>query len=136
MANVVYRKAKQRLLDGLIDLNDAPVRVVLLETGPGEYEIDEALDDALADVPAGARVATSAPLTGKTITDGVFDADDVVVAAPASREVGAIAVYIEGATEADSYLVSYHDTGVGLPVTTTGGDARITWPATGIVRID
>lgn len=126
MANVVYTKAKQNLIDGNIDLKDGTVNAVLVTTA---YTAVISTDDALDDIPGGARVAT-ATLAGKTITDGVFDATDTVFMSPsppAGNTVIALVLYMDSGVEATSYLIAYMDTGLGLPVVTNGADLTVEW---------
>jgi hypothetical protein len=130
VANLVYKKALENFLAGNLDLDANTVKAVLVTTDGGTpYTVNPNTDDALADVPAGARVGTTAALAGKTVTDGVFDAaDSVVDPGPASgTTVEAIVVYVEGGSEATSWLLCYLDTGLGLPLTTNGAPIDVVW---------
>jgi hypothetical protein len=73
MANAIYPKFKEALLQGDIALDTANVKAVLVDLADYTYS---AAHDFLDDVAAGGRVATSGNLASKTFTDGVFDSAD------------------------------------------------------------
>jgi hypothetical protein len=125
MASVVYPKAKEALLKGDLDL-DGDVRIILVDVADYTYS---AAHDFLDDVLAAARVATSGALTGKTFTNGVFDADDVTLTAVTGDVSEAIVVYRHTGVEATSNLIAYIDSATGLPVTPNGGDITVAWDA-------
>lgn len=136
MANAIYTLYKQALLDGASDiaLDTGDVRVILVDTADYTYS---AAHDFLDDVPALARVATSAAgLGSKTITNGLFDAADVTFSSVTGDVAEALIIYIHTGTESTSRLVAYFDTGVtNLPVTPNGGDITVSWNASGIFQL-
>lgn len=77
MSNALYGKGRKGFLAGEIDWDADDIRVILIDVA--DYTVDLAADDFLDDIPAPARVAVSGSLTGKTTTDGVADADDVIL---------------------------------------------------------
>ena len=79
MTNALYGKAKQSLLGAGINFTSDTIKCVLVDTG--DYTHSISADDNLDDIPAGARTATSAALSSKTVTDGVFDAADLTFSA-------------------------------------------------------
>lgn len=99
--------------------------------------------DFLNDVTAAARPAaggTSANLSSKTVTNGVFDSADVtltgVTAPSGGATCDAILVYKDTGTESTSpiFLLLDQNGGAGLPVTPNGGDVAITF-SNGTYRI-
>lgn len=135
MANAIYPLYKQALLDALanVDLNDGDVRVILIDAA--DYIFSTA-HDFLDDVPAIARVATSGTMTNTTVTNGIFDADDVTLSLVSGDQSEALLFYIHTGVESTSRLVAYIDTGVtGLPVTPNGGNINLIWNASGIFQI-
>lgn len=135
MANKIYPKYKEALLTGgaNISLTGGNVKAVLVDLG--DYTYDDA-HDFLADIAAGARVATSGNLANKDVTDGVFDADDPAFTSVTGDESEAIVIYIDTGSAATSRLVAFFDTGVtGLPVTPNTGDINITFNASGIFAL-
>jgi hypothetical protein len=135
MANAIYPAYKQALLDGSsnIDLNDGDVRVILVDTNDYTYS---SAHDMLDDVAAGSRVKVSTALQNTTVTNGLFDADDITLSSVTGDQSEALIIYIHTGTESTSRLVAYIDTGVtGLPVTPNGGDINLAWSASGIFQL-
>lgn len=129
MANLLYPATKEGLLGGDIALDTDTVKVVLVDTADYTYA---AAHTFLSDVPAAARVATSAALTGKTITGGTFDSADPVFTAAAGDVSEALILYIDTGTATTSRLLCYLDTGIGgMPVTPNGGDITVQVNAAG-----
>lgn len=125
MANALYAKGREGFLDGSIDWDTHTIKVILIDTA--DYTVNLAVHDNLDDVPAAARVATSGALTGKTVTDGVADANDVTFTAVTGDPSEALIVYKDTGTESTSRLIAYIDTATGLPVTPNGGDISVVW---------
>ncbi len=132
MANLLYPKAKEAFLGGSIDLSTDTIRVTLLDLD--DYTYDEALD-IINDVAAGARVAT-ATLSGKSLTNGTFDASDVTFSSVTGDQSEALILWKDTGVESTSPLIAYIDTGVtGFPVTPSGGDIPLVWDAQGIFAL-
>jgi len=125
MANSLYTKAKQGLIDGSIDLDTDTIKAVLVDGA--DYTPNLATHDNLDDIPAGARVATSAALASKTVTDGVFDAADVTFTAVTGDQFEYIVLYKDTGVESTSRLIMLIDTATGLPCTPNGSDITLSW---------
>lgn len=125
MTNALYAKGKQALLDADIDWSADNIKIVLVDTAL--YTVNLATDQFLSDIAGGARIATSANLSGKTSTGGVADANDVTLSAVTGASIEAIAVYKDTGSAATSPLLAYIDTATGLPVTPNGGDIVVQW---------
>lgn len=116
------------------DLLTSVVRAVFVDLA--DYTVDLDAHDFLADIPAGARVATSGPLLSKTFTGNVFDAADITVSSVTGDQFEAVVITAEPTTGADqdnTALVAYIDSGTGLAFTPNGSDVDITWPGGGII---
>lgn len=124
MANALYTKAKEGLLNGDFDLNANDIRAILVDAA--DYTVNIATDNALDDIPSGARVSTVA-LTGESLTDGVFDADDATFTSVTGDPSEAVVLYKHTGTESTSLLLAYIDTATGLPVTPNGGNIVVQW---------
>ena len=124
MANSLYTKAKQHLIDGTIDLDTNDIRAILVDGA--DYTPVLATHETLANIPAAARVAVSGALQSKTVTDGVFDAADIVIAAVTGDQFEYIALYQHTGTES-ALLLLLIDTATGLPCTPNGSDITISW---------
>jgi len=92
-------------------------------------------DINLDNLPAGARVATSGALVGKSATDGYLDATDVVWSSVTGDQSEAIVIYQHTGTESTSRLMLIHTAGTNLPVTPTGDNITATWNALGLARV-
>lgn len=131
MANAIYPKYKEALLDGAanIALDSNDVKVCLIDTADYTYS---AAHDFLDDVAGAAIVATSGNLAGKTITNGVFDSNNPTFSLVSGDVAEALIIYIDTAVAATSRLVAYFDTGVtNLPVTPNGADILVAVNASG-----
>lgn len=133
MANAIYPLYKQALLDAAanVDLNDGTVKVALVDTGVYTYNAAHEFLTSLTGT-----VGTAQTINNTTVTNGLFDGDNVTFTAVSGNSVEALVIYIDTGSSATSRLVAYIDTGVtGLPVTPNGGDITITWNASGIFQL-
>lgn len=133
MANAIYPKYKEAILDALsnVDINDLTVKVALIDTGT--YTFNTA-HDFLDDVSG--IVGTAQTINNTTVTNGLFDGDDVTFTAVSGASVEALIIYIDTGSAATSRLVAYIDTSVtGLPFTPSGGNVTIQWNASGIFQL-
>ena len=135
MASVLYPKAKEKFLNPgtlgttsgtAIDLVDDNIKVLLIDTADYTYS---AAHEFHSSVAGAALVATSANLSGKSITSGVFDATDITLTAVTGDVCEALIIYKDTGTSATSPLIAYIDSATGLPVTPGGGDIDIVWDA-------
>ena len=135
MANAIYPLYKQALLqaDANVDIIAGDVKSILVDLADYTYS---AAHDFLNDVAAGARVATSGNLAGKSATSGTFDHDNFTWTSVTGDESEAVIHYIDTGVETTSRLVSFFDTGVtGLPVTPNGGDINFNVNASGLFTL-
>src|SRR4030042_3043989 len=113
MANSLYTKAKQGLIDGSIDLDTDDIRAILVDGA--DYPPNLATHEFLSSIPAGARVAVSGALQNKTATDGVFDADDIVIPAVSGDQFEYIVLYKHTGSDATARLIYLIDSATGFP---------------------
>jgi hypothetical protein len=133
MANAIYPLYKEALIGGSanISLSSGTVRAALVDTGTYTYSAAHEFLSSLSGV-----VGTAQTIGTKTITNGLFDGDNVSYTAVTGNSAEAIVLYIDTGTAGTSRLVAFIDTGVtGLPVTPNGGDISITWNASGIFQL-
>jgi len=130
VANTIYPKGREGFAGGDVAWDTDTIKLVAVDSA---YTYDAA-HDFLADVGAGARVATSSAFTTKSITNGVLDADDVTLASlPAGDTITAIVVFQDTGVEATSRLILFFDTKAdttAISVATNGGDVVVTWSNT------
>lgn len=123
MTSAVYPKAKERALGGGLDLLNADVRVMLVRS---TYTYDAA-DEFVADLGA-VDNGRSGALGGKSITDGVFNANDTTLNAAAANASNALVLFIHTGNDATARLIAYIDDAVGLPFTPEASQAcPIVW---------
>jgi len=133
MANAIYPKYKEALLNGSANTNmsSGTVKVALVDTGTYTYSSAHEFLSSLTG-----RVGTDQTLGTKTFTNGTFDAADSTWTAVSGSTCEALVIYIDTGVAGTSRLVAYLDTGVtGLPVTPNGGNITATWDAAGIFTL-
>ena len=127
MANALYPKAKEDFLAGNLNMSSNTITLALVDTDV--YTFSSAHEDR-ADVPNSAVVA-EATLASKTITSGVFDADDSTFTSVSGANCEALIIYhtdVQGGNTA-SRLIAYIDTATGLPILPNGGDITVRFSA-------
>lgn len=128
MGNALYDAGREAYLGGTDDWNTNDHRVILLDEA--DYTPNLSTDDFLNDIAGAARVATSGALQSPTITAGVADADDIVLASVSGDPSESLTIYRHTGTESTSVLNANIDTATGLPITPNGGPVNIVWAAT------
>lgn len=124
MANGLYDKGREGILDGTIDMT-GDVRCVLVKSS---YIVDLAAHDFMADIGTDDN-GRSAALASKTYTAGVFDADDTTITATSAVASEAIVIFQHTGSDATARLIAYIDTPAsGLPFTPAASQVvPITW---------
>jgi len=132
MANAIYPKAKEKFLDALIDMPADTIKIALIDTGVYTYNsTDEFFSAASAAV-----IGTTVTLASKTITNGVFDADNVTFTSVTGASVEALIIYKDTGSAATSPLIMYLDVAAsGLPVTPNGNNIDVQFNASGIFAL-
>lgn len=125
MANGLYDKGREGFLDGSIDWDTDDIRTALYRTS---YTPNLGSDQFLSTVtPANLAATMSSGMTGKTVTAGVADADDVTFSAVSGTTVEGIVIYKWTGSDATSRLIANIDTATGIPFVPSGGSVTITW---------
>lgn len=133
MANALYTKGKEGLLDGSINLETDTIKAVLVDSA--DYTANLSTHDNLDDVASGGRVGTPQTLGSKTFTNGVFDAADITFPSVTGDVCELLLIYKDTGVESTSRLIALFDTVTGLPVTPNGGNIVVTWNASGIFAL-
>jgi len=103
----IYPKWKETVVQGGANSSlGGTVKALLVDVD--DYTYDDS-HQYLSDVPSGARVATSAALTSKTFTSGVFGAGNTTFSAVSGDPSEAVIIFIDTGSAATSQLVSYID---------------------------
>jgi hypothetical protein len=126
MANSLYTNAKQLFLEAGINwLTDTIKATLVKNVYIADLNAHKFLSDVTGLVPGAQNIKT---LTGKTTTDGAADADNIVFPYVASGyNVKYVLIYKDTGDASTSPLIALIDTGVGLPLISTGGNIPITW---------
>lgn len=136
MANFLYNPAKDRFLTwqtsgDAIDLLDDIISVCIVDAGYAPDPNDQNFSVIQPDV-----VGTPVDLTGRTVVDGVFDANDVTFSAVSGATVTSLVVYQNTGTPASSNLIAFIDVvASGLPLTPNGGNITVQWSPSGIFSL-
>lgn len=127
MADTLYEAARKAFLDADIDMLVDDLRVILIDSA--SYTPNFVTDTFLSSIAAGARVAVSGTMTGKTTTGGVFDADNIAFAAvgPPGTSIEAVVLYKHTGVDATSRLIEWKDQMPGLPFVANGGPVGLLW---------
>jgi len=141
MANALYPKFKEKLLNPgtlgstsgtAVDLSDDTIKIALVDTGAYTYSTAHEFYSSVS----AAVIGTPQTLANKTVTNGVFDADNVTFTAVSGVSVEALVIYKDSGTAATSPLILYLDVATsGLPVTPNGGNIDVTFNASGIFAL-
>ena len=121
MANALYPKAKEAFLLGLIDVSSDTITIALVDTGEYTFSANHQYRSDISN----AAVISTATLTNKTSTDGVFDADDATFQSVTGANCEALIIYQNTANDATSRLIAYIDSATGLPILPNGGDITV-----------
>lgn len=125
MANALYDKGRQAFLGGSISWSGDTIKCVLASTAT--YTVNLATHQYYSDL-TGVVGSPSTAFGGKTVTDGIADANDVTFTAVSGSAVGAIIIYKDTGVGSTSPLIAYIDSAAsGLPVTPNGGDITVSW---------
>jgi hypothetical protein len=131
MANVLYPKYKEALLGAGLNLSSGVVRAVLIDTGTYTYNAAHDFYNDLTGV-----VGTESPaFTTKTVTNGVFDADNITFSTVSGATAEACVIFLDTGNATTDALIAYIDSATGLPVTPNGGDIVVSWNGSGIFAL-
>lgn len=122
MANTLYSKGKEGILDGSIDVVNNDIYAALCSAA---YTPNLLTDEDLGDVTG--IVATVGPLTSKTVAGGVFDAADITALSVSGSQITQVVIYQSSGSPVVTRLIGYYDTGTGLPITPSGANIPIQW---------
>ncbi len=132
MANAVYTKTKQNILDQVagLDFTADTLKVDLVDTA--DYTVNISTHDFHDDI-TGAGIEETATLGSKTSTSGTFDSADPTFSAAAGDPCEAIIPWGDtaGASSTDPVIAYYDTFSSGMPVTLNGGDVVVTVNASG-----
>ena len=124
MANVLYGLGKNKILTAAINLSTDTIKVRLVKN---TYTQNLSTDEFISSVTK-ITGTTDQTLATKTITLGVFDADDVTFTAVAAGETSeGVVIYKDTGVEGTSPVIAYIDVITGFPLATSGGNITVQW---------
>jgi len=115
MANVVYAKAKQALLEGDLDLTGGTLKVLFIRKSL--YTPNFTTNQYVSDIPSEAVVFRTANIANVTAQNGVLDAADVLEESYVGGAFDGIVLYQVGSSDSNSRLIFFIDQSEGLPFT-------------------
>ena len=121
MANALYSKAKEAFLNSSINMVANTIIISLVDTGVYTYSASHQYRSEVAN----SAVISSTTLTNKTITDGVFDADDATFSSVTGANCEALLIFQDSGIQNTSRLIAYIDSATGLPILPNGGDISV-----------
>ena len=121
MANALYSKAKESFLNGSINMVANTITIALVDTGVYTYSSSHQFRNEVSN----SAVISSTTLTNKTITNGVFDADDATFSSVTGANCEALLIFQDTGIQTTSRLVAYIDSATGLPILPNGGDITV-----------
>ena len=122
MAARLYYKGKENILGGEVDLVNDNL-VCLLVTG--EYLPDITSDESRASIPESAIVGEET-ISGATVLNGVFDADDVTFNSLEGSQVYHVVICTDSPIQSQALLIALYDSPVAV-ITPDGSDVVIQW---------
>ena len=112
MANFIYGKAKQSLLNGEFNISSDSLKVLLVTDS---YVPSQNTDQFVSNISGSYIKERTSSLTNVTNILGVIDADDVTVAEYSGLAFKALVIYKDSGTDSTSRLLAYIDTATGIP---------------------
>ena len=123
MANALYAKGKEGLLEGLFDLTDNNLKIALVKN---TYTANLNTHEFLSSISEDSVAATTSLLSGKTTASGVFDADNITIEDYGTSGFAYLVLYKDTGVRSTSRLLAYIDTATGLPVSSSASPISIT----------
>lgn len=124
MANMLYTKAKEKILQGQINLLTDDIRVAVVSNG---YVQSMTTDEFLSSVEAHI-LGTPLELTSRAVTGGAFSGANLAFTdIPPSQTTEGVVIYKHTGDPATSQLIFYADQVQGFPMTTSGAAVEVRW---------
>ena len=121
MANALYSKAKEAFLNASINMVANTVTIALVDTGVYTYSASHQYRNEVSN----SAIISSTSLSNKTVTSGVFDADDATFTSVSGANCEALIIFADTGVQGTSRLIAYIDSATGLPILPNGGDITV-----------
>jgi hypothetical protein len=124
----LYDKGRQKFAEGAIPWLSATIKAIIIDVD--DYVVNLATHEWLSDIPAAARISTSAALSAKTTTNGVCGCGNITFSSVSGDPSEAMVVFMDTGTPTTSPLIQYTTAATGLPVYPSGGNVVVVVPPT------
>lgn len=104
MANAVFAKAKEAILEGEIDITSDQIKVLIVDSS---YTVDFNLHQFVSNISPASIKHRSQNLSNVTNILGVVDADDLVISDYPGDPFNAIVIYKDTGNDTTSNLIAY-----------------------------
>ena len=121
MANALYPKAKESFINGHINMSANTITIALVDTGVYTFSTSHQFRSDVSN----SAVISSTSLSNKTVTSGVFDADDATFTSVTGANCEALLIFQDTGVQSTSRLIAYVDSATGLPILPNGGDITV-----------
>ena len=121
MANALYPKAKESFINGHINMSANTITIALVDTGVYTFSTSHQFRSDVSN----SAVISSTSLSNKTVTSGVFDADDATFTSVTGANCEALLLFQDTGVQSTSRLIAYVDSATGLPILPNGGDITV-----------
>jgi hypothetical protein len=128
MASQLYPKGAAHIL-GLATKVDLIADNIKILFYAGAFN---AAHEFVSDLTGGSIIARSGNLAGKTVTGGVFDANDITITGVSGAAFTHVIAYKDSGSDASSPLVPIFDVSSFTP---NGGDVNVIFNASGLFSI-
>jgi len=112
VANLLYSKAKEALLNGDIHFETDQIKILFVDS---TYSPSISSDEFVSNIPSSSIKHRSNPLVNVTTDLGVLDADDIAIPDYPGNAFKALVLYKNTGTDATSRIIAYIEDSVGLP---------------------
>lgn len=129
MANTLYAKGREALLEGSIDMLTDTIKAVLLSATYVANLLTDQFYSTL--VSSGGIIAGPVALSGRSGQAGTFSAANITFPAVSSvlAQGTQLVIYKDTGTTTTSPLIGYINVASGLPVTPDNGDLTFAFPS-------
>ena len=121
MANALYPKAKESFINGHINMSANTITIALVDTEVYTFSTSHQYRSEVSN----SAVISSTTLSNKTVTSGVFDADDATFTSVTGANCEALLIFQDTGVQSTSRLIAYVDSATGLPILPNGGDITV-----------
>lgn len=119
-----------------INFLTADIRALLVDVDALTVPLNLATTNFLNQIDEAARIGASPNLTGRSVTDGTFRADNTNLGSPAAGTgTEVLVLYLHTGDAATSRLIHMWDEEGGLPLTTNGQQISTNWHEDGVLTL-